>query len=267
MKRLTLNVNLVKYFSTTRSLILLHKLAHAVVITAGVGRMDKQTFLQRWSESSGYSVKTLYRAFKELKDLGFWHENDGRVYMVSKKKALKGLRQEHCRLHIKFDKELLSYKEFRNHCISQVGLYHQKSFRHAHKRLVKNMDCPLLVQRIPYPISLDRRKVGVATRFLAEKMGISRATIMEAFRGKTKLNFENIDKISLSDLQRLNKENFFKENVRIKAKPLGNRVYQLMYNLPSTLVCEDRLGRDGRGYVKGTGFNSSSKIMEHHYRT
>lgn len=245
-KRITLNINLIEFFTKRKGMTLLYCLTHTILVTSGRGYMNKKQFLEAWSKSSGKSIKTLYRIFKKLEKLGFWRQQNHMVYMVGKKRALLNLDQKLCRLHIKFDQEHYSnFISFRKHCIVQTGLYYQSKFKKAHRFILKNTNCPLITQGIEFPISSDKEKVGIASRYLSKKIGLSRSTVRNSLKGSTRLNYENVRIISATELDYLKNQSFFTENPRYKVT-FTKKGIMLRYQLPSTIVTEPLFGRDNK---------------------
>lgn len=227
---------------------LLFKYAHAVYVTAGLGFMNKKEFMNRWSVSSGKSVKSLYRCLEKLKNLGVLRENNGVVYLLGKDRALRALGYGQNFKHVKFsDQHLKDYTSFKKHCISQVGVYYQKAFRYAHKFIIKNTKCPLQSQRIQFPISENKGKVGVGAEYLAKKLGISRGTVRNGLCGVTKRNLEFLKTVSSSELNII-KKTCWSPRYRVKKSKDG---LQLFYILPSTITCDSYLGGNHKRYNQG----------------
>ena len=182
------------------------------------------------------SAPTVGRFVKAAQLEGLLVAKNNHIYLIGKYRVSRR-RGVTSKTNIKFF-DFSAFKAFRNHFLVQSGLIYQNRFKFNHKRLMKNLECPLKVEGIQYPISANKAKVGCSLSYISKKTGYSKSIISTSLVGETIQGWEYIKQVTKPELAILKKYSYFKDNPRVRYKG-----FSLFYRTSNIVTAQSSICR------------------------
>ena len=204
----------------------------------GLGYYKKDEFINRFSEFTGRSIKSIYRYMANLKEENLITEKKG-VYYIVGKKALRSRLGISSKLCIKYSGEILKYwRAFKAQAIQQTGLVLQNRFRYSHDEMRKRSDSLFKMGRIEstYSIASTKDRVGVSQSKIAEYLNLSKSDVRTYINQISKRQYQKVGILTLAERDALLNQGFFKVNPMYTWKWIDKKP-TLVHKLPSTLHC------------------------------
>ena len=189
MNRKNININevvLSDYFKNSNSK-LMHTYVITTYLTAGYGYISIPDYIQKVTEFTSLSKKTVQRWITKLFKNKLIHIKKGVIYISGRKKL--EVNHNTSQIYIKFyEEDLKSYSNFRDHVIRQVAYLLQRRFKYAWKHL-SAQDAASLVNtgkiETDFAALRSRKQAGCSISKVQQKLNVDKMTISRSLKGYT----------------------------------------------------------------------------------